>query len=72
MVLVEGVVFIEEYVLVFGRSIRDMDGMPPGPHSAASKAHADYGVKMLKRYCDFEPCEIWGGCQCEVAISREV
>ena len=55
MVLVEGVVFIEEYVLVFGRSIRDMDGMPPGPHSAASKAHAGYGVKMLKRYCDFEP-----------------
>lgn len=60
IILVEGVVSIQKYVLVFGRSGGDMNGVTPGPHSAATKAHPGDGVDVVKRYCDVEPLRNMG------------
>lgn len=41
MVLVEGVILIQEDVLVFGRRVCEMDGVSPWPHtSSAAEAHS--------------------------------
>lgn len=55
MVLVEGVILVEEDILVFGRGVCQMHGVSPGPHaSSAAEAHSYDGMKVLKRVRDGE------------------